>query len=69
MPSVDLLFEPFEIPNLTLKNRIIMPSMTRRAAGGVGRMLIADPDWPKKIRAGRHEELTPFTREALAMLV
>ena len=36
---------------------------------GVGRMLIADPDWPKKVRAGRTSELKPFTRDALAMLV
>ena len=36
MASVDLLYEPFETSNLTLKNRIVMPSMTRgQAPGGV----------------------------------
>ena len=34
MPSVDSLFEPVELPNLTLKNRIVMPSMTRGGAPG-----------------------------------
>lgn len=35
----------------------------------VGRGLIADPDWPGKIRAGRPDQLLPYRREALATLV
>lgn len=35
---------------------------------GVGRMLIADPDWPKKVREGRFSELKPFERSALMSL-
>ncbi|WP_454883156.1 NADH:flavin oxidoreductase [Sphingomonas oryzagri] len=34
----------------------------------VGRALIANPDWPQKIRANRLAELNPFTREMLADL-
>ncbi|HXZ67049.1 MAG TPA: NADH:flavin oxidoreductase [Alphaproteobacteria bacterium] len=36
---------------------------------GVGRMLIADPDWPKKVLAGRLSELVPFSRESLANII
>ena len=35
---------------------------------GVGRMLIADPLWPQKIREGRLHEIKPFTRDALMSL-
>ena len=31
----------------------------------VGRGLIADPDWPVKVRAGRFAELIPFTPSCL----
>jgi 2,4-dienoyl-CoA reductase-like NADH-dependent reductase (Old Yellow Enzyme family) len=34
----------------------------------VGRALISDPDWASKIRAGRQEEILPFSREALKTL-
>jgi 2,4-dienoyl-CoA reductase-like NADH-dependent reductase (Old Yellow Enzyme family) len=34
----------------------------------VGRMLIADPEWPHKIKAGRLSELKPFSRELLKSL-
>lgn len=32
----------------------------------VGRALISDPDWVKKVREGRFDDLKPFTRETLA---
>ena len=35
----------------------------------VGRAVLSDPQWPSKIREGRHEQLKDFTREALATLV
>ncbi len=35
----------------------------------VGRPLLADPQWVKKIHEGRNDELKGFTREALAELV
>ena len=34
----------------------------------VGRALIVDPDWARKVEAGRFARLTPFTREDLATL-
>ncbi len=34
----------------------------------VGRALLVDPAWAEKLRAGRFEELEPFTPEALAAL-
>ncbi|MBD5635461.1 MAG: NADH:flavin oxidoreductase [Candidatus Eremiobacteraeota bacterium] len=34
----------------------------------VGRAMLVDPAWARKIREGRFEELQPFTREALATL-
>lgn len=34
----------------------------------VGRALIADPQWGRKMREGRFDTVTPFTREALARL-
>lgn len=34
----------------------------------VGRALISDPDWPRKIRDGRQAEILPFSREALKTL-
>lgn len=36
---------------------------------GVGRALLADPDWVLKIKLGRADELKGFTKEALAELV
>ncbi|MBK1442311.1 NADH:flavin oxidoreductase [Parapedobacter sp. ISTM3] len=36
---------------------------------GVGRALLADPDWLLKIKLGRADELRGFTKEALAELV
>jgi len=35
----------------------------------VGRALIVDPDWARKVELGHFGELTPFSREALATLV
>jgi 2,4-dienoyl-CoA reductase-like NADH-dependent reductase (Old Yellow Enzyme family) len=35
----------------------------------VGRALIVDPDWTRKVHEGRLSELLPFQREALARLV
>ena len=35
----------------------------------VGRALIVDPDWARKVVDGRFADLTPFSREALATLV
>jgi 2,4-dienoyl-CoA reductase-like NADH-dependent reductase (Old Yellow Enzyme family) len=35
----------------------------------VGRALITDPDWPKKVGEGRFAELVPFTSQALSRLV
>ena len=34
----------------------------------IGRALIADPDWPAKVRAGRLTELKPFDAGLLAKL-
>jgi 2,4-dienoyl-CoA reductase-like NADH-dependent reductase (Old Yellow Enzyme family) len=34
----------------------------------VGRALIVNPDWPKKIREGRFEELKPYDPEVLTTL-
>jgi 2,4-dienoyl-CoA reductase-like NADH-dependent reductase (Old Yellow Enzyme family) len=31
----------------------------------LGRALLADPDWPEKMRAGRFDQITPFTPEHL----
>jgi 2,4-dienoyl-CoA reductase-like NADH-dependent reductase (Old Yellow Enzyme family) len=31
----------------------------------LGRALLADPDWPEKVRAGRLEEILPFAPEHL----
>lgn len=36
---------------------------------GVGRALLADPDWLLKIKLGRADELQGFTKEALAELI
>jgi 2,4-dienoyl-CoA reductase-like NADH-dependent reductase (Old Yellow Enzyme family) len=36
---------------------------------GVGRSLLSDPNWVKKVQEGRMDELKGFTREALAELV
>ena len=35
----------------------------------VGRALIADPEWPEKLRAGRIEDIVPFEREHLDSLI
>ena len=35
----------------------------------IGRALIVDPDWARKVEEGRFAKLTPFTREDLATLV
>ena len=35
---------------------------------GVGRALLVDPHWPNKIREGRHDDLKPFTKEAMGSL-
>lgn len=35
----------------------------------VGRALIADPEWAKKVRLGRHDEIRPYERAQLAALV
>nr|MBO2509318.1 12-oxophytodienoate reductase [Gammaproteobacteria bacterium] len=35
----------------------------------VGRALLVDPEWAAKIRDGRHAEILPFSRQALASLV
>jgi len=35
----------------------------------VGRALIVNPDWPNKVRAGRFDQLKPYTPEALATLI
>ncbi len=35
----------------------------------VGRALIANPDWPNKVRAGHVDQLKPWTSEALTTLV
>jgi 2,4-dienoyl-CoA reductase-like NADH-dependent reductase (Old Yellow Enzyme family) len=34
----------------------------------VGRAILVDPAWPRKIHEGRYDELHPFTREALGSL-
>ncbi len=34
----------------------------------LGRMLIVEPEWPKKVRAGRLAEARPYSRTALATL-
>jgi 2,4-dienoyl-CoA reductase-like NADH-dependent reductase (Old Yellow Enzyme family) len=35
----------------------------------VGRALIVNPDWPNKVRAGRFDQLKPYSPESLATLV
>lgn len=35
---------------------------------GVGRALLSDPDWAVKVREGRFSDMTPFTKEVLAVL-
>ena len=35
----------------------------------VGRALIVDPDWARKVREGRFSDLAPFSREALGTLL
>jgi 2,4-dienoyl-CoA reductase-like NADH-dependent reductase (Old Yellow Enzyme family) len=34
----------------------------------VGRALLVDPEWAKKIQEGRTDDLVPFTREAMTVL-
>jgi 2,4-dienoyl-CoA reductase-like NADH-dependent reductase (Old Yellow Enzyme family) len=34
----------------------------------VGRALLQDPEWARKVHEGRNDDLQPFTREALAVL-
>ncbi|MHB8528602.1 MAG: oxidoreductase [Caulobacteraceae bacterium] len=34
----------------------------------VGRAILADPDWVRKVRDGRYDELRPFTKEELSFL-
>lgn len=34
----------------------------------VGRALLVDPEWVKKIQEGRTDDLVPFTREAMTVL-
>ncbi|MDP1640580.1 MAG: 12-oxophytodienoate reductase, partial [Phenylobacterium sp.] len=35
---------------------------------GVGRALLQDPEWAKKVKEGRSDELVPFERAAMAKL-
>ena len=35
----------------------------------VGRALLTDPEWPKKVQAGKLHELQPFTKDSLTALV
>jgi 2,4-dienoyl-CoA reductase-like NADH-dependent reductase (Old Yellow Enzyme family) len=35
----------------------------------VGRALLADPEWPRKLREGREDEIVPFTPECMERLV
>jgi 2,4-dienoyl-CoA reductase-like NADH-dependent reductase (Old Yellow Enzyme family) len=35
----------------------------------IGRALIANPDWANKVKAGKLDELEPFSPEKLATLV
>lgn len=35
----------------------------------VGRALIVNPDWVRKVESGRFAELSPFHRDALATLM
>jgi 2,4-dienoyl-CoA reductase-like NADH-dependent reductase (Old Yellow Enzyme family) len=35
----------------------------------VGRALLAEPEWPDKVRTGRLNEIRPFTQESMASLV
>jgi 2,4-dienoyl-CoA reductase-like NADH-dependent reductase (Old Yellow Enzyme family) len=44
------LFAPLTVKSKTLRNRIVMPPM-------VGRGLVADADWPHKVREGRFDEV------------
>ena len=34
----------------------------------VGRALLTDPEWARKVRQGRFDELLPFTKDALDVL-
>ncbi|WP_250461466.1 NADH:flavin oxidoreductase [Microbulbifer litoralis] len=51
-----------------------LDELTRRMDNGefdiiaVGRALLQDPNWLAKVRTGREDEITPFTKEALASL-
>jgi len=48
--------------------------LRRRLAAGefalvaLGRALLADPEWPRKVREGREDEIVPFTPECLERL-
>ena len=35
----------------------------------VGRALLADPEWPRKVREGRFDQVAPFSPECLETLV
>jgi 2,4-dienoyl-CoA reductase-like NADH-dependent reductase (Old Yellow Enzyme family) len=35
----------------------------------VGRALLADPEWVIKIREGRLEDITPYSRESMLKLI
>ncbi len=42
--------------------------IVRAVLRAVGRALLADPNWPAKIREGRLDEIVPFTPECLKTL-
>ena len=62
---------PTQENHLSLRHSIIWAERMARNEFdliAVGRALLQDPDWVKKIRDGRQGELMTFTKEALATL-
>ena len=54
--------------SFVLPRPVIIKLAATKGLVGVGRALLADAGWARKIREGRFSELTGFTKEALATL-
>lgn len=67
---------PMSVTNLgeqSMPSTDLMPLAARLASGefdlvAVGRALLTDPQWARKVKEGRFDELKPFTKDALKTL-
>ncbi len=76
----EVLFKPFNHPKLLLDNRIVMLPMTRQfSPNGISdknvenyhrrRALLANADWPNKVKNDEMGFLETFRKEQLAELI